>query len=114
MIQRDIQRRNLSQADRAKRAKLKEEAEQKIRKLGMIEIDEATGEERHVPTIELLTFLKDPKHFEKTVLEVKRHVNITAQGRVFSFSALVLLGNGTGGGSLGYGKGISTGKAISN
>eukprot|EP01118_Nematostelium_gracile_P007051 TRINITY_DN2282_c0_g3_i2.p1 TRINITY_DN2282_c0_g3~~TRINITY_DN2282_c0_g3_i2.p1 ORF type:complete len:403 (-),score=114.48 TRINITY_DN2282_c0_g3_i2:30-1238(-) len=56
----------------------------------------------------------DVQNFEQKTLHIGRHTNITAQGRVFSFSALVLQGNGAGGGSLGYGKASTVGKAIDN
>jgi len=39
------------------------------------------------------------------LLKIGRHTNITAAGKVNSFSALILLGNGNGMGGLGYGKG---------
>lgn len=37
--------------------------------------------------------------------QVGRHTNVTAAGRVYSFSALVMLGTGKGTAGLGYGRG---------
>jgi small subunit ribosomal protein S5 len=45
-------------------------------------------------------------------LEIRRHVNVTANGRVQSFSALVICGDGRGTGGLGYGKGESPVEAV--
>jgi len=46
------------------------------------------------------------------LLHVGRHCNITAAGRVYSFSALVLVGNGQGTAGLGYGKALRVGNAV--
>jgi len=43
-----------------------------------------------------------------------RHTNVTASGRVFSFSATVVIGNGRGTASVGYGKGKKPRDAIKN
>jgi len=48
------------------------------------------------------------------LLHVGRHCNITAAGRVYSFSALVLVGNGQGTAGLGYGKALRVGTAVEN
>jgi ribosomal protein S5 len=70
---------------------------------------------REIPVSELIPFTKlDKENFKRITLEVGRHVNITAQGRVFSFSALVLQGNDKGSGSIGYGKASNVQKAMDN
>jgi len=50
----------------------------------------------------------------RCLLQARRHVKITAGGRVYSFSALVILGNGDGTGGFGYGKAPEIAKAVSN
>jgi len=42
----------------------------------------------------------------RTTIDVRKHCNITRSGRVFSFSAFVMIGNGNGAAGLGYGRGI--------
>ena len=41
-----------------------------------------------------------------------RHTKITAGGRIFSFSALVVVGDGNGTAGFGYGKALSGGAAV--
>jgi len=48
------------------------------------------------------------------LIEVGRHVKITASGRLFSFSALVLGGDGHGMAGIGFGKGASGAVALDN
>jgi small subunit ribosomal protein S5 len=45
-------------------------------------------------------------------VEINRHVNVTANGRMVSFSALVLLGDGKGTAGLGYGKAENAADAV--
>jgi len=46
------------------------------------------------------------------LIKVSRHTKVTAAGRVFGFSALVMLGNTEGTGGLGYGRGPTILQAI--
>jgi len=46
------------------------------------------------------------------VLKVRRHTHVTAGGRVFSFSALVLIGTGKGTAGLGYARGNTVIEAV--
>jgi len=48
----------------------------------------------------------------REILKVSRHTQITAAGRVYSFSALVLLGTGKGTAGLGYGRGNTVPEAV--
>jgi small subunit ribosomal protein S5 len=58
----------------------------------------------------------DPDYLKYPIMEivrVGRHAQITAAGRIYSFSALVLLGTKRGCAGLGYGRGNSAPEAIS-
>jgi len=46
------------------------------------------------------------------VLRIARHAQVTANGRVFSFSALVMMGTGKGTAGLGYARGNSAPEAV--
>jgi len=48
----------------------------------------------------------------KSVLKIRRHVKVTKAGRVQSFSALVVIGNGNGVAGFGFGKGEKPPNAI--
>eukprot|EP01128_Nolandella_sp_AFSM9_P011689 TRINITY_DN85_c1_g1_i1.p1 TRINITY_DN85_c1_g1~~TRINITY_DN85_c1_g1_i1.p1 ORF type:complete len:311 (+),score=74.57 TRINITY_DN85_c1_g1_i1:94-1026(+) len=48
----------------------------------------------------------------REVLHVARHTQVTTAGRIFSFSALVLVGTGKGTAGLGYGRGNTVAQAI--
>jgi len=110
------QQRNLSKkkANRQNKETVHQELEANMRTIGVSELDELGGTNRMIPTLELIPHIKDHRAWKKTNLDMGRHTLVTAQGRVFSFSALVLLGNYQGSGGLGYGKALSVGKAIEN
>jgi len=54
----------------------------------------------------------EPRFPVNEVLKISRHTHVTASGRVFSFSALVMLGTGKGTAGLGYARGKSVADAI--
>jgi len=55
---------------------------------------------------------EDPRFPICQTLHIGRHAQVTAGGRVFSYSALVMLGTGRGSGGLGYARGKSVPEAI--
>jgi len=48
------------------------------------------------------------------VIKMGRHVIVTANGRIFSFSAMIMVGNGNGTGGIGYGKAKNVAAAVVN
>lgn len=50
---------------------------------------------------------ENEKYPVREILKVGRHTQMTTAGRVYSFSALVLLGTGKGTAGLGYGRGTT-------
>jgi len=57
--------------------------------------------------------IKDGQMSFRKVVNISRHTKVTAQGRVFSASATVVLGNNKGCGGIGYGRGKDAAEAIS-
>lgn len=49
--------------------------------------------------------VKIPYYITEEILKVGRHTRVTAAGRVFSFSVLIMMGCGKGTAGLGYGRG---------
>eukprot|EP01114_Cavostelium_apophysatum_P022289 TRINITY_DN8013_c0_g1_i1.p1 TRINITY_DN8013_c0_g1~~TRINITY_DN8013_c0_g1_i1.p1 ORF type:complete len:260 (+),score=49.92 TRINITY_DN8013_c0_g1_i1:153-932(+) len=63
---------------------------------------------------QIFDWLRDPDDFMivNETINIGRHVKITAGGRVYSFSALVICGNCDGIGALGYGKATTAIEAV--
>jgi len=57
---------------------------------------------------------QDAKYMYQILVKTGRHCKVTAGGRIFSSSVLLLLGTGDGIGGLGYGKGPSYTEALNN
>jgi small subunit ribosomal protein S5 len=55
--------------------------------------------------------LEEEKYPVREILKVGRHTQMTTAGRIYSFSALVLLGTGKGTAGLGYGRGTTVAEA---
>jgi len=80
-------------------------------------IEEQLQSEKVVPLDKYLPHLRSEEEIRSLLvvnklIEVGRHVKITAAGRIFSFSALVLGGNGNGYAGIGFGKGETMKKAL--
>jgi len=54
------------------------------------------------------------EYLVKEVLRVRRHVNVTAKGRIQSFSSIVVVGDGQGTAGFGYGKALTPSQATIN
>lgn len=50
----------------------------------------------------------------QNLVKIGRHCKVMPGGRVFSFSALVTIGNGKGSAGVGYGKALQVSKALEN
>lgn len=69
----------------------------------------AESEEADFPSHSPIAHAKNPLNIVALteVVHVGRHVKITPAGRVYSYSTTLIVGNGNGVGSIGYGKGDS-------
>jgi small subunit ribosomal protein S5 len=66
--------------------------------ISYLSVDKTTQIMQH-PTVKI------PYYITEEILKVGRHTRVTAAGRVFSFSVLIMMGCGKGTAGLGYGRG---------
>jgi len=97
-----------------KKREAAEERESQKEKMGFGELNPtAEGEEDNGFSDEQEVETSDEeKYIVNDILSIGRHTQITAAGRVYSFSALVMIGTGRGSAALGYGRGESVPEAI--